>query len=42
MKMDYRTDKGHRKMVAIVAGLTLGMLSGGVLIAQAKDGQGLG
>lgn len=37
MKIDYRTDKGHRKMVAIVAALTLGLLSGNVLIAQAKD-----
>ena len=37
MKIDYRTDKGHRKMVAVVAGLTLGLLSGSVFIAQAKD-----
>ncbi len=37
MEMDYRTNKGHRKMVTIVAGLALGLLSAGTFIAQAKD-----
>ncbi len=37
MEMDYRTNKGHRKMVTIVAGLALGLLSAGAFIAQAKD-----